>query len=457
MKRVFFLIAIGLGLSVLTKRAIADGAKLVVNDDVVSVLTFGAKGDGQTDDAAALTKAIIYCVQNHKTCSIPKTDNFYNISSTIRIPLEPGQSINIVSNGATIKPLTPPINSSGWKLTAFKEHNFMSIGKQISSYQNIDMFKYSAGSSINISGLVFDGSNFPGQFAPTSVSTDIFIGLQALAETVNITDCSFKNLYGYGLVIYNVKNSVVNNCKFENVGGRGSTAFVQKVDHDAFGDGIHYSLVKADGKITIQNCIFQGMKIQGKRSRDAITFEFSTQPYNILLSNDNISGFAKCLQMEETAPAIVHIDHVNMSDFNLAIANVVNDKSTVFLNHVRMDIGLSDGNDPGDALAFLNYRSRAQIYVDSSYLNFNGKKQAYQSAVGLVKVQNSTINGNQTNFFFADGSTAFDNCTFIGFGGPGKSFSSNTGQSVYQISKSTFKGGSSINAKGQKLKLSIGN
>lgn len=435
--------------------SLATNIKLNKADEKISVLTFGAKGDGQTNDEDALEKAISYCIKNNKICYIPKTVRFYNIKSTIRVPLEPGQSIEIVSDGASIKPLAPPANNTAFSLTPFNEHVFLSIGKQINSIRDNAMFKNSEGSSVSISGLVFDGSNLPEGVAPTTLGTSIFIGLQVLAETVNINNCVFKNLYGYGLTIYNVKNSTMKECRFENVGGRGATPFVQKIDRDAFGDGVHFSLVKADGNVTMEHCVFLGKKIQNKRSRSAITFEFSTQPYNIFLSNVNISGFAKCIHIEETSPTKVHLNYVNMSDFNFGIANVLNDNSTISFNHVRMDVGLSDGNDYGEALAFLNYRSKAQIFIDNSYLNFNGKKESYQSAGGLVKVENSTINGNNTNFFFADGNTLFDHCIFVKFGGAQKSFFSNNGQSVYKITNSDLKKSSTVHANGQKLKLSI--
>lgn len=425
------------------------------DNDKVSVFTFGARGDGQTDDADAIKKAITYSLEHDKACFIPKTSACYNIGSTIRIPLEVNRSLRIISNGAIIKPLSPPNNSSAFNLTTFKEHIFLSIGKPISTIRGTDMFKNSEGSSISIRGLVIDGGNMPTALAPSSLNTDIFVGLQALAETVNLTNCTFRNIYGYGATIYNVKNSTLTNCKFENVGGRGATPFAKKIDRDAFGDGVHYSLVKANGNINLRDCDFRGLKSGDVRSRSAITFEFSTQPYNIYLSYVNISGFAKCMHIEETAATKVDLNNVNMTDFNFGLANVLNNDSEIHLNHVRMDIGISDGNDAGDALAFLNYRSNAQIFVNNSYLNFRGNKQSYQSAPGLVKVDNTTINGNGTNFFFADGNTIFDHCVFIGFGGKEKSFFSHNGQNSYQILNSDLTKSARVHANGQKLKLDI--
>jgi hypothetical protein len=424
------------------------------NSQTVSVLSLGAKGDGVSDDAPALQKAISYCIQNRKVCYIPKTSRFYNIRSTVRVPLEPGQSIKITSNGAIIKPVGPLNSSGAFKLTSFNENIFLSIGKQLPSVKDPAVLKLSEGTAIDITGLIIDGSYLQEVPAPTNFNTPILMGIQALAETVNMSDCTFQNIYGYGMTIYNVKNSKLNNCKFLNVGGRGATPFAQKIDRDAFGDGVHYTLVKADGVITIQNCIFNGKKVQNKRSRSAITFEYSTLPYKVFLTNDKIAGFAAGIHIEETAPTVVRANNIDIRDCNFDLVNVLNNSSVIYLDHSRLDVGFSDGNDNGDAQAFLNYRSKAQIFVNNSYLNFNGRKQAYQSTPGLVKVENSTINGNQTNLFFADGSTVFTGCTFIGFGGAGKSFSGNA-LSNYKIINSNLKKSKRIHADGQKLKLSI--
>jgi hypothetical protein len=420
----------------------------------ISVKSFGAKGDGITDDAPAITKAILYCVKNKAVCNFPKTSKFYNISSTIRIPLNPGESINIISDGAIIRPLTPPINNSAYNLTLFKEHIFLSIGSQIDNLTSA-MFSRSAGSAISIKGLTFDGQNLKEQFAPKTFDADIFIGLQVLSDKVTIEKCIFKNIFGYGLRVHNVKTSVIKNSSFSNVGGRGATAFAQKVDRDAFGDGLYHSLVKSGGTVTISDCSLAGKLIQNKRSRSGITFEYSTEPYKISLNRLKIAGFAKSIHIEEVAQTNVNLNQVHMSEFNIGIANVLNDKSIINVTGSTIKAGMGDGNESGDVLSFLNYQSQAKVYVDNSYLDFNGRKEAYQSAVGLVRVQNSTINAHQTNFFFADGSTAFNNCTFIGFGGRGKSFYSNTGQGIYQISNCKFQQGLPIHANNEKLTLRI--
>lgn len=426
-----------------------------INQKEVSVKEFGAKGDGRTDDAAALEKALQHCMDNKLTCYIPKTSKTYHISRTVRLHLEPGQFVRIRSNGAVIKPLRIPANNSAYNLTSFQEHVFLSIGKTIPSIQDKAMFRHSANTSVEISGLHFYGANLPEKVAAAGFDTDIYIGLQILAENVNVDDCTFKNIYGYGLRVHNVKNSSISNSQFINVGGRGATPYAQKQDFDGIGDAIYHALVKDKGNISINNCTFQGKKQNNKRSRSALTFEYSTQPYIIQLNNLDISGYAKGIHIEETAPTIVTIDRIQLSDFNFGIANVLNDQSKIYFNRAEINVGHSDGNDNGDALAFLNYESQAAIYVDQSTLSFTGKQGAYQSAVGLKSVKNSTINANHTNFFFADGNTLFDNCIFVGFGGKGKSFSSNDPGNAYRIRNSQFKNSSEVHAKGNPVRLEI--
>ena len=201
--------------------------------------------------------------------------------------------------------------------------------------------------------------------------------------------------------------------------------------------------------------ILLGKKQNNKRSRSALTFEFSLFPYKVNLKNLDIEGYAKCLHIEEIAPTIFKIENVKMKDFNFGIANVLNDKTLMYLDKCILKVGFNDGNDAGDALAFLNYNSKAKISVNRSTLDFNGRNNAYQSAVGLFEVKNSIINGNNTNFFFADGNTLFSQCEFIDFGGPQISFMSLNPINLYLIEDSTFKGVLVSSVKSHNVKLVI--
>ncbi|MBS7231919.1 hypothetical protein KHA90_12885 [Flavobacterium psychroterrae] len=422
----------------------------------ISVLEFGAIGNGIIDDSEAFQKAIIYSIKNKQTLYVPKTSKSYNLNKSIRVSLSRGEKINIISNGATI---TPKINdvATAYKLTSFKEHVFISIGREFNSINTLENPEENYDTAIAISGLIFDGINQKSTEVITSYDNDIYIGGQFIAEKVAIENCIFKNILGYGIRIHEVSESKIKQCKFINVGGRGLTPFANKSDLDAFGDAIFHAKINANANIVIEDCSFYGKKSNNRRSRSALTFEFSLFPYKVYLKKLNIEGYAKCLHIEEKATTFFQLENVKMRDFNFGIVNALNDGTEVHLNNCTVNVGLNDGNDSGDALAFLNYNSSAKIYVNNSSLDFNGKPSAYQSAVGLVKVENSTINGNNTNFFFADGNTVFLNCKFVNFGGPGMSFFSNNPKNSYQIKNSTFKGSSISSVKASNVELDIKN
>ena len=425
-------------------------------NESVSVLDFGAVGDGIADDSDAFQKAILYCINNNQVLYVPKTAKSYNLSKTIRVSLARGNKIKIISNQAIITPKITDI-ATIYKLTSFKEHVFISIGREFNSIKIFNNSQDNIGTEINISGLIIDGKNEKSIENVTSYDNDIYIGGQFVAEKVSLENCVFKNIFGYGVRIHEVSESKIKKCKFINVGGRGLTPFANKSDLDAFGDAIFHAKMNTNANVLIEDCLFDGKMNNNKRSRSALTFEFSLFPYKVNLRNLDIKGYAKCLHIEEIAATVFQLENVKMSDFNFGIVNTLNNASEVYLNNCVVNVGINDGNDFGDALAFLNYMSSAKIEVKNSLLNFKGRQAAYQSAVGLVKVENSTINGNNTNFFFADGNTVFLHCKFINFGGPGMSFFSNNPANLYQIKSSIFKGNSISTVKATNVGLEIKN
>ena len=99
-----------------------------VGKNTISVMFFGAMGDGVTDDSDAFQKAIVYCVKNNKTLYVPRTSTNYRLNKTIRVSLSSHDKIKIISNQAVIMPEI--INSSSaYKLTSFTENVFLSIGR----------------------------------------------------------------------------------------------------------------------------------------------------------------------------------------------------------------------------------------------------------------------------------------------------------------------------------------
>ncbi|MEX6688440.1 glycosyl hydrolase family 28-related protein [Danxiaibacter flavus] len=396
----------------------------------VSVTTFGAKGDGQTDDQPALQKALMYCVENNKTCVIPKTKSFYFVKKSIRVPLSSGNRLDISSEGAVIKsayPLLPDSNKLA-NMTAFREDAILSIGpasiKNARTISNI--FDNNLNITVNIKGLVIDGKAMPQKEVPDGFNEHINIGLQIAAETISISDCKFVNVFGDGFMALGPKNLIVSNCNFIDVGGRGKTPRLYKVDNDHFGDAINISAVKDRGKVEIADCKLSGLKLGQRRSRIGITFNFSEDPnvhYNISIKNCDIQNYAKCVHIEENAVSTTEISNCNLSDFNYAIANVRNKGAVCNIRDSRITIGQNNNEEAiGAAALGLNYSSNAAINVYGTTVNFD-KCGLYQSIAQVQLFDNCIFNAFNSNIFFAVGPRVeFNKCTFNNFGGTNKSF-----------------------------------
>lgn len=68
---------------------------------ILNVKSFGAKGDGETDDTEAIQKAMDIAAKNHKVCYIPY--GTYPVSKPLVIPAVNSGFFILRSNGATIK------------------------------------------------------------------------------------------------------------------------------------------------------------------------------------------------------------------------------------------------------------------------------------------------------------------------------------------------------------------
>jgi Pectate lyase superfamily protein len=409
----------------------------------VNVKDFGAVGDGVHDDGPAIQKALDYCVKNNLPCFIPKTGQYYKVGETIRVLLTNGQSLKISSDHGEIEADNPLKSTASWNLTSFRQHVLISIGpNQATADYHTAFMNNNVNSSVSIQGLVFDGSSFPYVSGTQKYDADIIVGLQTSTENVTVQDCIFQNFFGYAMQMFGSKYADIDNDRYIHVGGRGQTVVADKADYDAMGDAIYNGFTKPDAEINIQNCILKGDVVHSIRSRDGITFEYSLGPFNIHVSNCDISGFAKCIHIEEKYPLTANIDSCNFSDFNLAIANITDNGATCNVDHCNFNIGVTDGKDGGDDSPFLTMYGHPKIYVTNSTFSYaDAKRQDYQTMTGVELLKGCTINAFGTNPVFTDGNTVFDNCRFVDFGGPSNSFYSFGNKSNFVIKNSDFSGG----------------
>ena len=161
----------------------------------VNVASKGAKGDGVTDDTAAIQEACAEAVSQGKILWF-EAGKSYIVSSELTLDASnSNKAITIFGNGATLVPSISLPNKA--KLV------------------NI------AGSNIVILGLNVDGSNLP-QDDPWEADGSAVKGFSAFYLTGNkigLQGITVKNVCGDGVVLSNYSNVNIEDCDFESVGG----------------------------------------------------------------------------------------------------------------------------------------------------------------------------------------------------------------------------------------------
>lgn len=426
--------------------------------DAVKVYSYGAKGDGQNDDSKALEDALNYCVKYGKTCYIPKSKTYYKVTRTIRVNITAGQKLEIVSDGAVVKAasLDNFKTATIWKISpTYDEKVLLSFGPAAANYTDMNTaFAKNAGTALRVTGLVIKGPSDPFPEVPEK-NQKTLVGLQTSCTQVSIMNCDFRDIYGYGIVSFGVQQYTNSNNTYKEVGGRGKTLYAFKEDFDSFGDAIYTALVRPGANIRISDCDLTGIQRFKRRSRVGITFEYSTAPYKVNIDRCKIRHYAKGMHYEEKARSTTTINNSYIEDVNFGIANIGNAGSDCTIKNSRISTGLSDGQEQGDAYAFITMYGDVNISVENSTLDFNGRQRAYQNFAGVKKVTRTTINANNTNPAIANSNTVFEACRFVNFGGNGPSFTSYAGGNRFFLRNCTFEGGGDVHAKGERLKLSI--
>ena len=180
-------------------------------DEMVSVKSFGAKGDGSTDDTAAINRALfqLYCVESNpqvrRTLYFPAGD--YQVSGTVKIPTY----ATIIGDGKDSTIITQTNASAG--LVFELADSLQQVGANIGNNSAVRP------SYIRVSGMTFASDE------------DISIGKVASAANCVFSDTKFKgplvdpsdagtNTYGIfleGTPILQNKHILFNNCSYEGL------------------------------------------------------------------------------------------------------------------------------------------------------------------------------------------------------------------------------------------------
>lgn len=120
---------------------------VIFSNAQVSVKTFGAKGDGITDDAVAIQNAL----NSGNSTVYFETGKLYITSSFLSVP----SNVKVVGNSATLKPTStftkyafPVIGTSG-------SENYTQASLQIAVTKGASTFSYSKASSLKIGSLIW--------------------------------------------------------------------------------------------------------------------------------------------------------------------------------------------------------------------------------------------------------------------------------------------------------------
>lgn len=242
--------------------------------------SFGAVGDGQTDDSVALKNAIVTCSKEGTTLYID--DKTFYVASLFYA--ECSKPVKIVGLGnATIK-------------TAKYKYGTASpiSGQQFISYINIKA------PNVTIECLNFMGT---AGFQWDSDITDMYFDNPILfynCEQIRIVNCKFADLWGTSVYITDssTANVYFSGCVWNNVGGHYKTIN----EYDMFGDAVDLD------RLDMCNIVFDSCNAVG-RSKDAVasgfdvsrcfmTCEFGGGTYNITINSCNIMNYERVLHSE---------------------------------------------------------------------------------------------------------------------------------------------------------------
>lgn len=234
--------------------AMIDGAPVNIKD-------FGAVGDGTTDDTAAIVAAYNSIASTGGTLYFPNENgNVYAMSGndTLRIR---NSNINIISDGATVKLLTPFASDYSYFSTVTAQNGLFKIYAQT---DNVNDY---------IENITIDGLNF--------------------ADTPTITGG-----HSYNIMAMQCRNLRITNCTFARaaVGGVHVTGS-QYLGATSGGSGTDYSykLLYQTTNVLVDDCYFDGTGVQTPNLENNCRVGVQVEGYarNVTISN---CSFQNCIK-----------------------------------------------------------------------------------------------------------------------------------------------------------------
>lgn len=278
----------------------------------LSVTSYGAAGDGVTDDAAALLRALADATAHTGIVELQISPGSYLISKTLEINMN--KCSQLIIKGRVVNGKLPQIFSA----------RFITILHVFSYY-------WLPKGNLIISHLAIKGNNPP--YSPLHPYFDkpsfcSGIRVENLKE-VNISNNQISNIYGDGISVgysnINVKdlsnrynNVKIANNQILNCWGAHPTPGKNKV-FDDYGDGIYTNSIKK-GSI-IGNRIVNDLSITKQLGRAGIVLEFNDE--DCLVKDNYVFGYDRNIHIEgDIGGQTIENNTLEGSDFGILVYDI---------------------------------------------------------------------------------------------------------------------------------------
>lgn len=214
----------------------------------VYVTSFGALGDGSTDDTAAIQKTLDSAKESGGTIIFPS--GIYLLTTSVYF--YSNQKL-VFEGGATLRQGAP-------------------INNLMMNYSTSSLGGYEATQNVEIVGATFDGGNY--------TVDNTLLGV-CHSRDIIVRDCRFINSYGkwHGVEINSSKNVLIDNCYFE--GSRKTDQNGEMLQIDSFNNGATWPWGNGaiDGTVScmveVKNCFFTDNAVSpaiGNHSSAAVNY-----------------------------------------------------------------------------------------------------------------------------------------------------------------------------------------
>jgi hypothetical protein len=240
----------------------------------ISVLSYGAKGDGDADDTAAIAAAISDTAASHSTLFFPA-----------------GQYLITTHGSNYILPIVPNLRVHG----AGMGTSILRVKDGSGSYDSLFGPKFSPASNIAISDLTIDqnSSGNPLVSVSDTLAHPRFVISTSNAQNLMLDRVEVTNIGGINTIYSGSANTVITNCRFTGIGGG-------RVRTD------HSTLYIAAEEAVISNNVFRATDVNAAGAVTAIETHggkhvVSGNTIDGMMIGMNITGVTSALDSEEIA------------------------------------------------------------------------------------------------------------------------------------------------------------